>query len=319
MFVILPMTIGNQFVDGRGEVSAFALTPWIVQDAFREAYIEAILTYYPVQNAEQYEEIKASMLANTQLFALAGCATGQVAGFHSLRSSSIYKDHVFASPEQNSKAMLQLFSSAICEKIVAGSAEAIGTVLPPARENDDLIDALRSSLFNFAEKPAHVEKAIVNFVEKRAYSVACPIFGRGVQSDVVCQTAFTAFKQIMKTKFTDSELSRIFFQAGGSRFEIGEFEKVLHSIVLNLVWIGKNQEDQPTIYPSFVQKMVSCQMMSAYRSTDVSIVAQSQNYDSDMNLKNLEFMNPFSVNLDIGLAYKVKIAEFFKADPASEV
>ena len=70
-----------------------------------------------------------------------------------------------------------------------------------------------------------VEKAIANFVEKRAYAIGSPMFSRESIGNVMTASAFAAFKTAMRTKFTDSELSRIFFQAGGARFEMQEFER----------------------------------------------------------------------------------------------
>ena len=98
-----------------------------------------------------------------------------------------------------------------------------------------------------------------------------------------------------------------------------EFDKALSSLCLNLVWVGKNEQGNPTIYPSFVQKTVSRNMVSDMRSTNSSGVSNPSNYSDTMNYKELSIMDPFSADINIGLSYSVKIAEFFKAETASEV
>ena len=321
MNIVMPVSIGTNFIDGRGEVSAYALTPWIVNEQIRNAYIEAILTYYPVDNADQYESLLQEMKSNTQLFILAGCKRDQMSGFAHEVNPQTYKNHSFYNKNAVASATLSTFADSIANKIVEGSAVQIKESFASSFTLDEAscIDAFRGILFNCSAYPALVEKAIANFVEKRAYAIGSPMFSRESIGNVMTASAFAAFKTAMRTKFTDSELSRIFFQAGGARFEMQEFDKALSSLCLNLVWVGKNEQGNPTIYPSFVQKTVSRNMVSDMRSTNSSGVSNPSNYSDTMNYKELSFMDPFSAEINIGLSYSVKIAEFFKAETASEV
>ena len=319
MQVVMPLAIASNFIDGRGEVSAFALTPWLASEEMRNAYIEAILTYYPVGNAEEYDQLVADMKANTQLFILAGAQKNQLSGYPVDCSPQAYRDHVFYQTRQVSSLMLNAFADSIANKIVEGSADAIKATLTSVRLDDSQkLDAMRGSIFNLSYDPVVLEKAITHFVEKRAYAIGSPMFCRDSANNAITNNAFIAFKTAMKTKFTDSELSRIFFQAGGARFEIQEFDRALSSLCLNLVWVGKNQEGAPTLYPSFVQKTITRNMGDNIRSTDVATVGSASNYDSSMDFKALSFMDPYAAELNIGLSYSVKIAEFFKAETASE-
>ena len=319
MNVVMPVTIDTRFIDGRGEVSAFALTPWLASEQFRNAYIEAVLTYYPVDTPDQYEALVEKMKANTQLFILAGTAKNQLSGFSHDMGPQSYRDHVFHKTDHVAAMMMSAFADSIANKIVEGSAESIkSTCASVELSEEQQIDAVRGSLFNLSSAPLVLEKAIRNFVEQRAYAIGSPMFSRDTFHCNITQSAFAAFKIAMKSKFTDSELSRIFFQAGGARFEIQEFDRALTSLSLNLVWVGKNEQGAPTIYPSFVQKTLSRNLVANIRSTDVSTVGNSSNYDSEMKFKALSFMDPHAAEINIGLAYNVKIAEFFKAETASE-
>ena len=319
MNVVMPVTIDNRFMDGRGEVSAFALTPWLASEQFRNAYIEAVLTYYPVDTPDQYEALVEKMKANTQLFILAGTAKNQLSGFSHDMGPQSHRDHVFHKTDHVAAMMMSAFADSIANKIVEGSAESIkSTCASVELSEEQQIDAVRGSLFNLSSAPLVLEKAIRNFVEQRAYAIGSPMFSRDTFKCNITQSAFAAFKIAMKSKFTDSELSRIFFQAGGARFEIQEFDRALSSLCFNLVWVGKNEQGAPTIYPSFVQKTLSRNLTSTVRSTDANSVGNNGNYDSGMKFKGLSFMDPYAAEINIGLSYNVKIAEFFKAETASE-
>ena len=319
MNIVMPVTIDNRFMDGRGEVSAFALTPWLASEVIRDAYIEAILTYYHVDTPDQYDAMVAEMKANTQLFILAGTAKNQLSGFSHDMGPQTHRDYVFHKTTPVAVTMLTAFADSIANKIVEGSSEPIKlTFANTPVDEQQMTDALRGSLFNLSSMPLVLEKAISNFVEKRAYAIGSPMFSRDTFHSPITHTAFAAFKTAMKTKFTDSELSRIFFQAGGARFEIQEFDRALSSLCFNLVWVGKNEQGAPTIYPSFVQKTLSRNLTSTVRSTDANSVGNNGNYDSGMKFKGLSFMDPYAAEVNIGLSYNVKIAEFFKAETASE-
>ena len=277
------------------------------------------MTYYPVDTPDQYEALVEKMKANTQLFILAGTAKNQLSGFSHDMGPQSHRDHIFHKTDHVAAMMMSAFADSIANKIVEGSAESIkSTCASVELSEEQQIDAVRGSLFNLSSAPLVLEKAIRNFVEQRAYAIGSPMFSRDTFHCNITQSAFAAFKIAMKSKFTDSELSRIFFQAGGARFEIQEFDRALTSLSLNLVWVGKSEQGAPTIYPSFVQKTLSRNLVANIRSTDVSTVGNSSNYDSEMKFKALSFMDPHAAEINIGLAYNVKIAEFFKAETASE-
>ena len=71
------------------------------------------------------------------------------------------------------------FADSIANKIVEGSSEPIKlTFANTPVDEQQMIDALRGSLFNLSSMPLVLEKAISNFVEKRAYAIGSPMFSR---------------------------------------------------------------------------------------------------------------------------------------------